>query len=288
MPNLMPGGILVPKLSRYDIPSSPDPVLGRGAMGVVFRATDLLLNRPVAIKTINPSFVDSRRERLFFREAMAHARLSVEHDTKILPVRNYGIEDETPFMELELLHGGSLRQRMGTAKDQTARRRPLFDEPTIKSICRDIAEGLKVLHSENVFHMDLKPENILFVDKESLKLKIADLGLARIATSGLLTKAGVDTFAGGSRNYTPLDVHQGRTKADARTDIYSLGVILHELLFGEPLGWLDANKADVERRTELSRGARYIILRACKLMGKNNFNTVEQFLEKLDATTLIG
>lgn len=238
-------GVLIPILSRYDIPLKAGSILGKGGMGVVFRATDRLLNKQVAIKTINPQLVDfandreSFEHRLFFREAMTHARVGIEHPDKILRVNNYGIEDDTPFMEMEIMAGGSLRDRIDKAK-QSVKRGALFEEDTIKSIIAQICDALKMLHGHSVYHSDLKPENILFTAETSLDLRIADLGLARIAQSGILTRAGINTFAGGTMHYTPQEVVEGVKKAAERTDLYSVGVILFELITREPLYWTKA------------------------------------------------
>src|SRR5262245_10752847 len=145
MPTVI-NGVIIPDLSRYEIQPSRDSIIGAGGMGVVLKATDLLLDREVAIKTINPTFVNPNAQKLFFREAAAHARLSINHSEKIVPVRNFGIEDGTPFMELELLCGGSLRDRLNkAANNSTTRRGPLFDEKTIKVICIQIAVCLQIL-----------------------------------------------------------------------------------------------------------------------------------------------
>jgi serine/threonine-protein kinase len=283
-------GVVMPVLSRYDIPLRSDSILGKGGMGVVLKATDRLLDREVAIKTINPQFVvhgDSQVEvehRLFFREAMAHARLGILHPDKILPVNNYGIEDDTPFMELELVCGGSLEDRINAAKRER-RRGSLFEEAIIRQMCNDICESLNVLHTAKVYHSDLKPGNVLFSESDTWRLRIADLGLARIAESGFLTKAGVDTFAGGTRNYTPQKVVEGTERASARTDIYSVGVILFELLVGEPLQWGQARLNFVESHSALSSGAKDVIKRACQLLSRNNFSTVAAFQECLRKTT---
>jgi serine/threonine protein kinase len=160
-------GVIIPILSRYDIDLDAASILGKGGMGVVLRAQDRLLEKQVAIKTINPVFVahgdleTDFKHRLFFREAMAHARLGLQHPDKILRVNNYGIEDDTPFMELELVHGGSLHDRIQASK-RDKRRGPLFDEPVIRQVCDETCEALKILHGQKVYHSDLKPSNVLF------------------------------------------------------------------------------------------------------------------------------
>ncbi|MCD0460071.1 serine/threonine-protein kinase [Roseiconus lacunae] len=287
------GGAAIPILSRYDIELDSSSILGRGGMGVVFRARDRLMDRMVAIKTINPSLVDlagvreSIEHRLFFREAMTHARLGILHPAQILPVTNYGIEDDTPFMEMDILEGGSLRDRMNKQRDRK-RRGPFFDEEKLKLICGQLCDALKVLHNNKVYHSDLKPENILFASKGYDQLKVADLGLARVARSGLLTRAGLNTFAGGTMHYTPQEVTEGLKKATERTDLYSFGVILFELITREPLRWSQATSKFVEGHADLSPAAKDIIKRSCQLMGRNNFKSADDLQEKLAANNLLG
>lgn len=256
-------------------------------MGAVLKATDKLLNKEVAIKTINPNFISYEadddadfKHRLFFREAMTHARIGQIHPEKILRVNNYGIEDETPFMELDLVQGGSLADRITEAK-RSKRRGALFEESIIRDICNQICDGLKLLHEQGVYHSDLKPPNILFDQKTSWNLRIADLGIARIAQSGFLTRVGMQTFGGGTMPYTPQAIVEGSSKANSETDLYSVGVILFELLLGEPLKWSQAEKEFVQQHAGLTEAAKELIMKACHLMGRNNFKSAEQFKELL-------
>jgi serine/threonine protein kinase len=279
---------LFPILSRYDIPLTKDSVIGRGGMGVVFKAHDTLLDIDVVIKTINPSFIDpavlrgSEESRLFFREAMTHARLGLRFPENIVRVNNYGIEDETPFFEMEFLKGGSLRDRINAAKLSGKRRGPLFDEDAIRKIVLETCAGLKVLHKHKVYHSDLKPENLLFKEENGFELKIADLGLARVAESGILTRAGINTFYGGTINYTPQNVIEKVSKANERTDIYSVGVMLYEMITRATLLWSQAGSDFINKHQELSRPAKDIIKKACQLMGRNNFSSVEQLESRLN------
>jgi serine/threonine-protein kinase len=285
-------GVLYPILSRYEIPLEPESILGSGGMGVVFKANDRLLDKKVAIKTINPSLVnldtvqDDTSRRLFFREAMTHARLGIRFPEQILPVNNYGIEDHTPFMEIEMLEGGSLRDRISQAK-LVKRRGPVFDVGTIKEITGRICPGLKILHENKVYHSDLKPGNILFVEKDTNALKIADLGIARVAQSGILTRAGIRTFHGGSMHYTPQAVVEGHQKATERTDLYSVGVMIFEMIVREPLLWSQARQEFVDQHPDLSRSAKDIIKKACQLLGRNNFKSADELQEKLETLELL-
>lgn len=284
-------GVTFPVLSRYEITLKRESIIGKGGMGVVFRAHDRLLNKEVAIKTISPTLVDqdklsgSIEAQLFFREAMTHARIGLAHPTLIMPVHNYGIEDDTPFMEMEYLKHGSLLDKMNEAK-RNRRRGPLFDEHTIKEYISAICSGLTILHGFKVYHSDLKPANLLFPETGNA-LIIADLGLARIAQSGLLTKAGLQTFFGGTVNYTPQEVSEGAKKATERTDLYSVGVILYEMITGEILLWSQARTEHFDKHATLTRPAKDLIIRACQFMGRNNFASAEELKDKLNSVALL-
>jgi serine/threonine protein kinase len=242
-------------------------------------------------KTINPSLIDldamrvDFHKRLFFREAMTHARLGIISPEYIVQVNNYGIEDDTPFMEIDIMVDGSLRDRIKEAK-QNRRRGPLFDGDTIKNIAKQICFGLTILHEHNVYYSDLKPENILFIEKGDTRLKIADLGIARIAQGGLLTKAGLDTFFGGTMHYTPQEVVEKKQKANERTDMYSVGVMIFEMITREPLLWSQARSESIDEHSDLSRPVKDLIKRTCQLMGRNNFKSVGELREKLEIFTM--
>lgn len=137
------------------------------------------------------------------------------------------------------------------------------------------------MHAHNVYHSDLKPANILFNEKG--ELKIGDLGMARIGVSGLLTRAGIKTFGGGTPGYTPQEVVDGVEKATELTDVFSLGVILYELVIGDALKPSQIKAEFIDGRTDLPPAAKNLIKRACRLLGRNNANSVAEFAERLRA-----
>ncbi|MGH2999405.1 MAG: serine/threonine-protein kinase, partial [Gaiellaceae bacterium] len=150
-----------------------DTLLGRGGMSEVWRATDLELGRPVALKLLAPNEDNAR----FEREARAVAALAHPNVTQLY---DYGEADDRPFMVLEYLPGGSLEELLRANG-------ALADEDTHR-IAADIAAGLAHAHARGVVHRDLKPANVLF-DEEG-RAKIADFGIARMAAGGgTLTEA---------------------------------------------------------------------------------------------------
>ena len=195
-----------------------EQVLGSGAMGDVWRGTDRQLERPVAVKVMRDRLADPRR---FQREARIAARL--QHPG-ITVVHDVGTHDGQPFIVMELLHGSDLAAILGRAP---GRRLPV---ETAVSLIVQAATALQVAHSAHIIHRDLKPANLFRQD--SGLLKICDFGVARIvdATDGLTTAG----YAIGTALYMSPEQCEGETQIDGRSDLYSLGCVLHELLTGRP------------------------------------------------------
>ena len=191
-----------------------DSELGRGGMGVVYRATDLDLQRQVAIKVL-PHRVSSpdARER-FLREARAAAALN---HPNIVAVHDVGEDQGLPFFVMELVEGGSLAQSPRTGFGR------------IVEIACQICDALEHAHSHSIIHRDLKPENVMLSGAgESGSVKLADLGLALPVRSARLSGAG--TIVGTPAYMAPEQI-LGQ-KIDGRTDLYALGVLLYELTTG--------------------------------------------------------
>lgn len=204
------------KLSnRYDIKSE----LGRGGMGVVYRASDPLLNRDVAIKLIPPTLLNPETEQRFQREAQLVAQM--DHPA-VVPIFDFGKHEGSLFFVMPVVEGTNLRwfERDGT-----------LTLGEVIDIGIQVAEALEYSHSRGVSHRDIKPENIMVVREDSrLRVRIMDFGLARGAAESRITKTG--TIAGTLSYMSPEQVAAGG--ADHRTDIYSLGTVLYECLTGEP------------------------------------------------------
>jgi serine/threonine protein kinase len=186
-------------------------------MGEVWQGTDRQLKRPVAVKVMLDRLADSER---FQREAeiaagLQHPGITVVHD--------FGMHGGLPFMVMELLHGHDLAFLLAQAPD---RRLPV---DVAVSLISQAAGALRAAHESRVVHRDLKPAN-LFLQNNGV-LKICDFGIARIidATDGR-SSAG---HAIGTFPYMSPEQCQGR-KVDERSDLYSLGCVLHELLIGQP------------------------------------------------------
>ena len=205
-------------------------VLATGGMGTIYRGEQMPLGRIVAIKVLIPNQasrqLDPNFHKRFFLEASILARL--QHPN-IVTVFDYGrIEDaegERYFMAMEYLEGETLFRRI--------RRHGRLPPPEAMRIARQIARGLREAHKGGVVHRDLKPSNIMLVANEDAEegVKILDFGLVKQLgdDSEELTQQGA--FLGSPRFMSPEQISHG--KVDLRTDIYSLGVILYQLLCGK-------------------------------------------------------
>jgi hypothetical protein len=206
----------LPVIDGYEI----GELLGRGGMGLVFKAVQTALKRPVALKLIVSGAHAGAEERARFRtEAEAVARL---HDPGIVQVYEVGDQAGCPYLALEYVGGGSLDQQL----DGT----PLPPRRAAQLVL-DLARAVQHAHEQGIVHRDLKPANILLT--ESGVAKITDFGLAK-----LLDVEQGQTQSGavlGSPSYMAPEQAEGKTRAiGPATDVYALGAILYELLTGRP------------------------------------------------------
>jgi serine/threonine protein kinase len=201
--------------------------LGAGGMGEVYRARDARLGRDVAIKVIATTLAaDPSRVHRFEQEARAAGQLN---HPNILAVHDAGIHDGAPYIVSELLDGESLRTRLqaGAVPPRKA-----------SDYARQAAEGLAAAHAKGIVHRDVKPDN-LFITKDG-RIKILDFGIAKLTTgegeAAGQTGVPTDTAAGtvvGTVGYMSPEQVRGEA-VDARSDIFSIGTVLHEMLTGRP------------------------------------------------------
>lgn len=203
-----------PKIGKYDIQG----ILGKGGMGLVYKAFDPAIQRQVAIKTITKSAMDPGELQYaltrFRHEAQAVGRLT---HPRIAAIFDYGEDDDIAYIVMELVNGKSLYQHL--------QNKAQFDLREIGEIVRQILDGLGYAHAQGVVHRDVKPSNILINDDG--RIKISDFGIARLDTS-TLTQVGEIM---GSPGYMSPEQFIG-TDIGAASDIYSAGVIAYELLAG--------------------------------------------------------
>jgi serine/threonine-protein kinase len=195
------------KIGKYEIVS----VLGRGGMGVVYKARDPQLDRLVAIKMILG--VDPSLLKRF--EVEARSTASLQHPN-IVTIYDFGDQDGSPYLVMEYLEGTSLESVIssGQALSLTSK----------LSICVDICGGLQYAHERGIIHRDVKPANVMLLSDGSVK--IVDFGIARIGDTGISR-----TEVIGSLHYMSPEQFQSQP-LDSRTDIFSTGVVLYRLLTG--------------------------------------------------------
>ena len=201
-------------IGKYEIQG----VLGRGGMGVVYKAFDPAIHRQVAIKTITKSAMDASELQYAIarvrHEAQAVGRLT---HPRIAAIYDYGEDEDLAYIVMELVHGRSLYDHL--------QNQAKFELPEIGEIIRQLLDGLGYAHAQGVVHRDIKPSNILINDDG--RIKISDFGIAHIDTSSL-TQIGEIM---GSPGYMSPEQFTG-DEPDARTDLYATGVIAFELLTG--------------------------------------------------------
>ncbi|HKH94839.1 MAG TPA: protein kinase [Gemmatimonadaceae bacterium] len=196
-----------------------DAEIGRGGMAVVYRATDVRLNRRVAIKLLPPelAFNPDVRER-FLREAQTSAQLAHPH---IVPIFTVDEREGMVYFVMALVDGESLAERLA--------REPRLPIADARRILADVADALAYAHGRGVVHRDVKPDNIM-VDRATGRAVVTDFGIARAAAGdSRLTVTGV---AVGTPAYMSPEQALGEREIDGRSDLYSLGVVGYQMLAG--------------------------------------------------------
>ncbi|HXM37791.1 MAG TPA: serine/threonine-protein kinase [Gemmatimonadales bacterium] len=201
------------------------PLLGQGGFAAVFRVRDASLNRDVAVKVLDVELAPSPTlaER-FLREAQTIARLEHPH---IVPIYKVGRHEEVFYITMRCIDGPSLRQLLGTHK-----RLSVGDAARI---ARQVADALAYAHSHDIVHRDVKPDNIL-LDKSGYVM-VTDFGIAKAAQAATVGSDGSPLTTEGMIIGTPQYMSPEQAAGDAvdgRSDIYSLGIVLYQMLVGNP------------------------------------------------------
>ncbi|MBI3185447.1 MAG: serine/threonine protein kinase [Myxococcales bacterium] len=249
-----------------------EKLVGKGGMGEVHQATQLSLGRKVALKLLAPDLAkDQAFVGRFEKEGAALAALS---HPNVVSIVDQGKTDFTYYLVMEYVDGPSLREVM---------RSPLLEPSSALKIILEICRAIDYAHNRGVIHRDLKPENILFDEQAGGIAKVTDFGLAGFAESAQdaskfnLTETHV---AMGTASYMAPEQRVDAKSADHRADVYSLGVVLYELVVGEvPLGNFDppsTRKPGVDRRID------DIVARCLKPLPADRYQKVSDLIAELE------
>lgn len=256
-------------------------LLGQGGMGAVYKARQIKLDRPVALKIIRPESADDAAfSERFNREARTLARLS---HPNIVSVHDFGeVQAPVPagadkgdhnplyYFVMEYVDGTNLRQVIQSGNLQAGQALPI-----IAQIC----EALQFAHDEGIVHRDIKPENILIDSKG--RVKIADFGLAKLAEQSArnFTLTGTHQVMGTPRYMAPEQMEGSRT-VDHRADLYSLGVVIYELLTGElPMGQFEPPSKKVSVNALLDD----VVMRALAREPERRFQSASELKSSVNA-----
>ena len=235
--------------------------LGRGGMGVVYKARQKSLNRLVAIKILAPEREhDARFAERFAREAEMLAKLSHPH---IVTIHDFGETGGLYYLVMEFINGVNLRDLLRDGK--------MAPEQAL-AIVPPICDALQFAHGHGIVHRDIKPENIL-LDRDG-RVKIADFGIATIA--------GDAAERAGTPHYMAPEQSSGEKTIDHRADIYALGVVLYEMLTGERPTTIPVAPS---RRVQIDVRLDEVVLRALEAEPARRFQSVGEFNTVLDAAT---
>jgi len=206
---------MISQLGRYEVLGE----LGQGAMGIVYKAKDPLIDRVVAIKTINLGLALDEKEEYeerFYQEAKAAGRMN---HPNIVTIYDVGRTGEVAYIAMELLQGRELRDIMNESG--------LLPVDQVLDIVAQVASGLSYAHEHGIVHRDVKPSNIMVI--RDGQVKITDFGIARMSSSSVRTQTGMVL---GSPKYMSPEQVMGKA-LDQRSDVFSLGVMLYEMLTGQ-------------------------------------------------------
>jgi len=202
-------------------PYAVEAEIGRGGMGVVYRARDRTMNRALALKVLRPGLIDDRGRRRFVQEVRAAAR--VEHDHIVRLYATSDPTDRVPYFAMEYLAGPSLAGLIH-GRDRPSPR-------GAAGLIAQAADGLAAAHEAGLVHRDVKPANIL-IDPATGRAKIGDFGLARLASDA--PEVSREGLIAGTPSYLSPEQARGEAEVGPASDVYSLGVTFYECLAGEP------------------------------------------------------
>ncbi|MGI6721795.1 MAG: Stk1 family PASTA domain-containing Ser/Thr kinase [Anaerovoracaceae bacterium] len=260
--------------------------IGEGGMAVVYKAKDRLLNRPVAIKILKPEFIsDAKFIENFRRESHAAASLS---NANIVSIFDVGREGNINYIVMELVEGKALSQII---KEEAP-----MDYRKVISISRQVASGLAAAHKHGIIHRDVKPHNILI--NEDGVAKIADFGIAKAVSTTTIVDNTNENIMGSVHYFSPEQARGGYV--DEKSDIYSLGIVMYEMVTGEvpfdgdnpvTVALMHINEEIKPPSTlvpDIPPGLEKIIMTATNKYQKNRYDSADDMIKALDEVSQPG
>lgn len=277
--NLLEGKMIGQTISHYKILEK----LGEGGMGVVYKAEDTKLKRTVALKFLSPQTIGTEDDKTrFIHEAQAAAALNHPNICTVHEIDEY---EDRSFIAMECIEGESLKAKIKSS--------PLGVDEAVE-IAIEIAEGLREAHSKGIVHRDIKSANIMLTTTG--RVKVMDFGLAKSSGRTQLTRSGT---AVGTVAYMSPEQGRGDT-VDHRTDIWSLGIVLYEMLTGEVPFKADYDQATIYRiineeppsiksqRSDVPKKLEQIIEKALAKSTKERYQSAEAFKTDLESIIAPG
>ncbi|MGI6735757.1 MAG: protein kinase domain-containing protein [Anaerovoracaceae bacterium] len=260
--------------------------IGDGGMAVVYRAQDRLLNRFVAVKILKPAFIkDEKFIENFRRES--HAAASLTH-ANIVSVYDVGQEGNINYIVMELVEGKAL--------SQVIREEAPMDYNRVIDISKQIAAGLSAAHKHGIIHRDVKPHNILI--NEDGVAKITDFGIAKAVTEGTIVDNTNENVMGSVHYFSPEQARGGYV--DEKSDIYSLGIVMYEMLTGKvpfdgdnPVSVaLKHINEEIVPPSQLTAGIppslEKIVMKATSKLQTDRYDSADEVIEALDQAALVN
>ncbi|MGH1365788.1 MAG: serine/threonine protein kinase [Calditrichia bacterium] len=270
----LPVGAIVD--DKYEILS----ILGQGGMGIVYLARHLRLEKDVALKVLYPNLMADRdaQEKRFLVEGQAMAQLQHKH---IVAVSDLKISDDLFFLEMELIDGETL--------DAHIRQSGPLEVKRALHLLKQILEAIRAAHEHpiRILHRDLKPGNIMLTSADNVK--VTDFGLAKMREGMNLT---LDGASAGTMGYSAPEQFLSLKKADERSDIYALGMILYSMLLGSKPSYSTDDEGNIQSPSvllpDLSQKICAVIDKAIQIDPVNRFQSIAEMQRALFAATPVS
>lgn len=260
--------------------------IGDGGMAIVYKAKDRLLKRFIAVKILKPEFVQDIKFVENFRKE-SHAAASLSHPN-IVSIYDVGQEGNINYIVMELVSGKTLNELI---KEEAP-----MDYRKAADIAKQVAAGLSAAHKKGIVHRDVKPHNILMT--EDGIAKITDFGIAKAVTNTTIVDPGKDNVMGSVHYFSPEQAKG--TNVDEKSDIYSLGIVLYEMLTGKvpfdgdnpvTIALMQINEPVTPPSVfnhNVPPGLERIVMKAVEKQPKNRFDSADEMIDALDKMEVVN